>query len=129
MRLRSLTKVPQEVTKRNRQKSDTVTALHSKALSMNKEQLLFLLPEVKINNKPLWYTFEECDVDITQVSKLKPGKIESSDNGKRRFMLDTSSLSVEYIKKQEIIHELVLTEQAYLQDLHMIQEVCFKLFF
>jgi hypothetical protein len=67
-----------------------------------------------------WYELQEHEVDMLRIAKEYPGKIGVSDDGKRKFTLDITSLDPELIKRQEILHELIQTERDYLNDLKMV---------
>ena len=78
--------------------------------------------EIKIKQK--WNILEEQDADLTRVAKSQKGRLEATDDGKRRFVLDLKDLPSETIKRQEILYELITTERDYLTDLERVTEVC-----
>lgn len=70
-----------------------------------------------------WFEIQEYEADMIRIAKERLGKMGVSDDGKRKYILDISSLDQSFVKQQEVIHELIQTERDYLSDLKMVSNL------
>lgn len=68
-----------------------------------------------------WNIIDASSVDMSRASKLMMGALDPLD--KTKFIIDTNRLPPSEIKRQEIFHELYVTEIEYARDLQLVLDV------
>nr|KAJ3419149.1 Ca(2+)-dependent cysteine protease [Polyrhizophydium stewartii] len=71
-----------------------------------------------------WHVLEDDKVvDLDAAAAAWPGTMEIGEDGQRRFLIDVETLPKAEIKRQEVMHEVITTENEYVRDLHILTEV------
>ena len=145
MRLRSSSSTPNSThslvegdslasSKKQRQSSDLPQSVSTSNKKESKTKSIDIQPLFnKLQRNYLtrgkWYILQEEDCNLAQLthsaSLMALGRFESTEDGKKQFLYDTSTIPKEEIKRQEIFYEWFITEKEFVADLEMVQEVRF----
>lgn len=71
-----------------------------------------------------WFVLDENTCDLSLAEKAWDGKIELGFPS--RFFINVTVLPISLVKRQEIIHEIYLTEINYYEDLRIVTDMYMK---